>query len=468
MIPTLKLDKECKVCGGCYLECSTKAIHFELGEQNYYPVVDAKLCIGCGICEKVCKASYRNISEFQSYFYIGNSKDNDVLQRSSSGGLFAEIAKYVLGCGGIVFGAAFDSNSYLVRHIGIESIEKLKDLQKSKYAQSKWIDIVSTLEHAIKEKRYILFSGTPCQVSSVKARYGYYSKILFVDLFCHGVSNARPFQDYLKSINSAITKVDFRHCDKRYSKNFNLNIESEDKVVLREYCEENMFYRLFISSAILKGACFECEYAINQHDADITLGDFNDLDYAKEKNISALHPSIIAINTEKGERIFEKIKAQVDYAILDNMDLIQEYYVNHEEKTGAWGYDREIHKNFEAEYSRYGFNHAAFNSLYAKEIQLIEKIDKVKKSGDRIYLYGAGVKGKDYVKVIRRLRPDWDIDSFIVTLKEDNPTYVDGIKVEEVNERNKDNIVIVSVTEKYKKEIINDLNNRGFTKIFYE
>lgn len=61
--------------------------------------------------------------------------DNKTLQKSSSGGVFSLIALYVLDQGGIVYGAAWDSNMQL-HHIGAETEKDLEKLRGSKYVHS--------------------------------------------------------------------------------------------------------------------------------------------------------------------------------------------------------------------------------------------------------------------------------------------------------------------------------------------
>ena len=62
------------------------------------------------------------------------SKDKDRI-RSSSGGIFAEIAKKVLEKSGVVFGAAIDSEGR-VYHKYITQKEDLYEILGSKYVQS--------------------------------------------------------------------------------------------------------------------------------------------------------------------------------------------------------------------------------------------------------------------------------------------------------------------------------------------
>ena len=50
------------------------------------------------------------------------SCDNNLIKKSSSGGMFAELARYILSKGGVVFGCAMEriDDGFDVKHIYIE------------------------------------------------------------------------------------------------------------------------------------------------------------------------------------------------------------------------------------------------------------------------------------------------------------------------------------------------------------
>lgn len=168
----LKKDNECTVCGKCVLACPAQAISYEIGEYgNYMPVINRDKCKECHICERVC-AEQKYGEETENYcekrHYIGYIDDKKILDQSSSGGIFSAVALWILSQQGIVIGASYDEHTLQVRHIAVSNERELQRLRKSKYVQSDWVDSCKMVAEAIQEKKWVLFSGTACQVKTVK------------------------------------------------------------------------------------------------------------------------------------------------------------------------------------------------------------------------------------------------------------------------------------------------------------
>lgn len=81
------------------------------------PIVNAEICIDCGACEQACPAiGERSVDQLQSVSWA-KSDSSELLDRSSSGGIFGLLARKVLSEGGVVCGAAFDEGCRTVRHV---------------------------------------------------------------------------------------------------------------------------------------------------------------------------------------------------------------------------------------------------------------------------------------------------------------------------------------------------------------
>lgn len=211
--------KECTGCGVCSQECSLGAITMIANEEGFaVPKVTQEKCINCGRCVKKCPA----INTVQQSFPISTkgclSKDK-LLSGSASGGAFITLAKYVIEeLKGVVYGAAFDKNFNVVHTEGV-CIEDVQKMQNSKYVQSNIVDILPEIKKRLKEGRFVLFSGTPCQVSAVLAHVGerLRSRLIAVDIICHGVPSPGFWRKYLKETYGDIVEdFSFRNREFRY------------------------------------------------------------------------------------------------------------------------------------------------------------------------------------------------------------------------------------------------------------
>ena len=74
------------------------------------------------------------------------------------------------------------------RHIGVDK-QISERIQGSKYVQSNINTTYSEIK--LEEGRWVLFTGTPCQIAGLKSYLGKeYNKLLTADIICHGVPSA--------------------------------------------------------------------------------------------------------------------------------------------------------------------------------------------------------------------------------------------------------------------------------------
>ena len=127
---------KCCGCGACMNVCPRQAISMREDEYGFiYPQIEESLCIGCEKCKQVCAFQNRRTSNNVMNVYAAVTKEKDVIARSASGGIFATLANKWVDNGGIVFGAAFNSD-WGVHHIAAVDREEICKLQGSKYTQS--------------------------------------------------------------------------------------------------------------------------------------------------------------------------------------------------------------------------------------------------------------------------------------------------------------------------------------------
>ena len=90
---------------------------------------------GCPEVEMCIRDSGQGPKEKPLAYYAARHQDADELARSSSGGVFSAIASFVLEQGGVVFGAVFNENWFVI-HTHAETWEELRPMHGSKYIPS--------------------------------------------------------------------------------------------------------------------------------------------------------------------------------------------------------------------------------------------------------------------------------------------------------------------------------------------
>lgn len=281
-------------------------------EGFYYPFIDKTKCINCDLCTNACP--YHNDIKGRSnsmHVYGCQNKDDSIRRDSTSGGMFAAIADYVLSKDGAVYGVGYDENMHVI-HKKICSFEQIREIQGSKYVQSDLGNAFSEIRKLLQNGKYVLFTGTPCQVEGL---YYYLknidlTKLLTVDIKCYGVPSSGLFdifQQYLFELyGSKVRKFYFR--DKKYGYS-GVNVKAElsngkiieDKLALKTY-SKTMFSKLG-----LRRSCYSCEFTTRKKLSDFTLGDIwtiedYDSDMDDDKGTTCTE-----INTVKGQQIFDEL-----------------------------------------------------------------------------------------------------------------------------------------------------------------
>lgn len=273
--------KNCCNCNACTQICPKSAISSKMDEDGFvYPRIDHSKCIDCGLCQKVC--AYQHIEERNKPIsvYAASSNNKSQTLKSASGGIFAALATYVLGQGGIVYGASMErvDGEFKIQHVGITSIDKLPKLQGSKYIQSEIGNVFKEIRTYLKEGKTILFSGTPCQCAGLKGflMEKTYPNLYIVDVICHGVPSQKMFNDY----------IDYQFHDLNDISNFSFRDKSKGWELAGRIDYENgakhkfvpagtsSYYSLFLSGVIYRENCYSCKYACSHRPGDITIGDY--------------------------------------------------------------------------------------------------------------------------------------------------------------------------------------------------
>lgn len=298
---------KCCACFACVNACPKKCISMlKDGTGSLYPHIDHSACISCGRCTNVCAAINSVQANEPKAVYAAYSKEKTVRKASTSGGLATEIAKYIIGCGGVVYGAAMVDME--VKHIRVTSKEDIAKIQGSKYVHSHMHDIYKQLQTDVEQGTLVAFIGTPCQVAAVVCYLKSVPKNLYlIDILCHGVSSLDCFLQGIKlETKGDISSVSFRDGNKYCLKGYDAN----GKCVFETPYRASYWMNSFVEGSIFRENCYSCKYSGKKRCGDITLGDFwglkNNYDVSQGVNF-------VAINTNAGEDLWNKISMYLNF-----------------------------------------------------------------------------------------------------------------------------------------------------------
>jgi len=317
--------KDCCGCGACYNACPKNAIYMQEDDCGYiYPVIDGTLCVECGKCRQVCAFQNHEETNIPLSVYAAAAKNNDIIMKSSSGGIFTALAEDFIENSGIVFGASFEED-WNLKHIAAQNKEQLRRLRGSKYIQSSTGTTFRQVQELLKSGKNVLYSGTPCQIAGLKGFLGReYDNLLTVDLVCHGVPNNRMFRDYIRLLeqkqNGRIVEYIFRDKSMGWGKSGSALIESSNGKKYRKKLWESAssYHYYFAASLICRENCYSCLYACANRPADITLGDYWGIEKAHPQYLSdkilddTKGISVVIANTEKGNSYIQRISDAVE------------------------------------------------------------------------------------------------------------------------------------------------------------
>ena len=325
----------CYGCGACVEVCPQRCLGYEKNELGFrtIKVIEPEKCISFGLCTKVCQV-YKNSSSEIKYIkrYYAQHKKDEVLQRSSSGGVFTALAQTVLNSNGVVWGVKINGNGD-TQFICVSDGEQLKELCGSKYVETEKPLPYKEIECQLKEGIKVLVSGTPCQIKGLKTylRGKDYPNLCLVDLLCYGIQSPVVWKEYLKEKNPQNKKI--KKLCMRYKKpgweNYAIKVEYEDGKSYIKSRWKDPYLLSYATNLYNRESCAQCTAKCFPRESDITIGDFWQIDSLPNipeglkinKGVS-----LIITNTVIGEKILKE--ASVDLVQGELPDNIFQNMVN--------------------------------------------------------------------------------------------------------------------------------------------
>ena len=315
-------DIKCTGCALCYNVCKHNAITMELNSEGFYfPIILANSCVDCNACVNICNRQV--IKNYPICAYKALSKDKNVLDRSTSGGLFLEFAKKILEEGGVVFAAVFD-DVFSVKHVEIDNFADLVKAQGSKYVGSNIEKTYLIIKQRLSENKKVAFFGTPCQCSALKKIMGSNNEDLYlIDFICHGIASEKVFKLFLRQLEenskSTISEFYFRSKDFGYlSPKIKIKYKNDKLEYYPTY--DCSFGYAFAAGIINRKACASCEFSTIERISDITMADLTTSISENEKKLGA---SLCLINTRKGLDLFNNCDLNKEEKTLEFCKQVQ-------------------------------------------------------------------------------------------------------------------------------------------------
>ena len=307
----LASPNDCTACAACVSVCPKQCISMSEDKEGFLqPRIDASVCIDCHKCEKVCPIinPLTIPDNFETQAYAAINQDESIRLHSSSGGIFYVFSKWIIDQGGVVFGVKFNEQWEVV-HDYAETLENVKPFMRSKYVQSRVGDTCKLAKDFLDNDRYVLYSGTPCQINGLKSYLGRsYDKLLTIDFICHGVPSPGVWRKYLQetfdNCGKVLMKFDFRDkSDGWLSQQCNIisytNVDSKKEKLL-----ENAYFRGFRKDIYLRNSCYHCTFRKYHRISDITIADFWGVDVVCPAMFDNKGTSITFLHSELGLNAF--------------------------------------------------------------------------------------------------------------------------------------------------------------------
>lgn len=259
------------------------------------------------------------MTENKTIVYAGRVKDKDTLEKSSSGGAFTALSDCFLNNGDAVVATVYNYQTNTSEFHLIQNKLERDAARGSKYMQSKPGEVFREAYRWLMENpdKKLLFVGMGCQADGFRKYVEMKhirERVYIVDIICHGSPSPKLWKEYAESLEKRkgkITYLTFK--DKRNGwKAPTAFVKIKGKEVpIGDYV------RIFYNRCALRPSCHECPYATTERKTDMTIGDFWHIEETIPDFYDEMGNSLFLIHTDRGEKLFDNIKENLDYRLSD-------------------------------------------------------------------------------------------------------------------------------------------------------
>ncbi|MDR0919181.1 MAG: Coenzyme F420 hydrogenase/dehydrogenase, beta subunit C-terminal domain [Oscillospiraceae bacterium] len=247
------------------------------------------------------------MSKYMTQAYACYNTNKIIRQKSTSGGIFYLLAKYVIEQrNGWVCGAVFNSE-FEVKHMVTNDLDTVEQMMGSKYPQSDLKNCFVEIQQHLKKYHTVLFTGTPCQVYGLKVFLrDEHVNLITLDFVCHGVASPKIWREYLQLfLKDKPVSITFKDKIKGWKK-WHIKYELTEKTVYR-YGIYDIYMRSYLSGINHRPSCYQCIFKGIERVSDFTVADCwgageEDKELNDDKGLSAL-----LLHSLEGKEIFRAI-----------------------------------------------------------------------------------------------------------------------------------------------------------------
>ena len=321
---------ECCGCTACANACPKNCISMIPDDEGFlYPHINVEECINCKKCISVCPIKKNEHRVHPSMAYVMRTRNEQILNSSSSGGLFSGIASYVLQNKGTLVGVIFD-DSFQVQHIVSAEEKEVFKMRGSKYVQSELNDTFSIIQSMLNQDELLCFVGTPCQVEGLKRFLGKeYKTLICIDFVCHGVASPLVWKKYVEELEilhqSKLVEYSFRSKHKGHH-NFGTyaKFENGDVYLKDDLSDEKDFMHMaYFNEVCSRPSCHACKFKTVERCSDLTIFDCWSVDKLTDMEDDDKGFSTVLVHTSKGEKIIENIQKEYIFQEVDLNKVIE-------------------------------------------------------------------------------------------------------------------------------------------------